>query len=246
MVARKYARPSGPPSATQTNQQRWFAIATAYWRDTLTDAQRAAWTAYAVANPVISNSQAVNIGGIGIFGRYAIHNLALGVAIMPDAPSGPPPATDPNTYSNGGIAWDDLITNTITVAWTGTPATEEGLIATVELTGGLIGSRRVRETDYRYARHLSRSIWTHTTTTEASVSYNIPTTDLLNPIPTGEFHRYGWRIRLWRQNTPTPHWTATGTGQAPAAARPLGIFFARVEFGQGPTICLVKVFRMSI
>jgi len=88
----QYARSRGVPvqPGGQFQQAIRQAVATlsTRWRDTLTDAQRAAWDAYAEATPLPNSlGDPRNVGGLGMYVRGNVPRIQGGQTIIDDGPA---------------------------------------------------------------------------------------------------------------------------------------------------------------
>lgn len=122
---RQRATPVNPNTTFQQEVRSLFGNLQSAWGSILTDAQRSAWDAYALATPITDAlGQSVNVGGKGMFTRGNTPRLQAGLLRIDAGPvvSGLPSLTAPGVTSitaGTGIA---IVTFDNTDAW----ANEDG------------------------------------------------------------------------------------------------------------------------
>lgn len=80
--------PINPGSEFQAAVRASLGLLSARWRDTLTNAQRAAWDAYALNTPRTNAlGDPINIGGIGAYVRGNVSRIQAGLSIVDDGPA---------------------------------------------------------------------------------------------------------------------------------------------------------------
>lgn len=84
---RQRAMPINPNTAQQQAVKTAFTQAATRWRDTLTASQRDAWTAYALATPLINRiGEARIVPGLSMFERTNVPRLQNALGFIDDAP----------------------------------------------------------------------------------------------------------------------------------------------------------------
>lgn len=82
--------PKNPRSSFQVNSRTHLGFLTTAWRDSLSQAQRDAWDAYAAATDIVNRiGDTVQISGIAHYVRTNGARLAFGLAVDDTAPSTP-------------------------------------------------------------------------------------------------------------------------------------------------------------
>lgn len=94
--------PITPPTPDQTGMRVIMTTCIFHWTNTLTEVQREAWNAYAIANPSVDGfGDSVNAGGVGWYVKTNSGRLQAGLARIDAAPTinGPAALTLP-TFAN--------------------------------------------------------------------------------------------------------------------------------------------------
>jgi hypothetical protein len=88
MYTRARRTPVNPATAEQQAVRNYLSQLSAAWSQTLTDAQRLAWDAYALAVPMMGKlGQPINIGGLGHYIRSNVPRLQAGLTRVDAGPT---------------------------------------------------------------------------------------------------------------------------------------------------------------
>lgn len=88
MYLRARAMPTNPGTSFQTAVRALMAQLTAIWSNTLTSAQRAAWTEYALQTPILNAlGEAKPIAGLPMYVRCNVPRLQAGLPRVDDGPT---------------------------------------------------------------------------------------------------------------------------------------------------------------
>jgi hypothetical protein len=120
MYFRSRALPTNPGTVYQTAVRAIMAQLTALWANTLTSAQRAAWSDYALNTPIINKlGEAKPIPGLAMYVRCNVPRIQAGLTRVDDGPTtfGLPDLTPPGITSITAATGVMVVTFEPTDAW---------------------------------------------------------------------------------------------------------------------------------
>jgi len=122
LYTRARATPTNPNSPQQQVVRALVGAISAYWRDTLSAANRALWETYAVNTPIVNRvGDSINISGLAHFVRSNVPRVQSGLALVEAGPTTfGLPSLDTVTVAAVDAAADevDLTTNLLDSWWT--------------------------------------------------------------------------------------------------------------------------------